>query len=258
MTMTTSTTQTPSDLVPPPLPNPAALFEKARLCRGRLHAAKSAGVLRNLRSVEQEQTLLVSDYHPSPFDGIGRAGGPTPADRYADLARPALAALDAVGGHESAIAAAEQLSAELAGAFNALDTALGAADGVADEVLDPGRVELLTTIRRQLDGARREHIALLEDLEDARLLTRSFLAKAERLRDAAIAVTHERIVRDVRAALDRARLRVDAIRASTTSAVGPVRDLAARWATRLGQPIRVPTILWPKSADPFAPPADIL
>ena len=59
-------------------------------------------------------------------------------------------------------AASDQLSAELVAAFTALDTALRAADSVSDEVLDPGRVELLTTVRRQLDGARREHLALLE------------------------------------------------------------------------------------------------
>ena len=74
-------------------------------------------------------------------------------------------------------AAADQLSAELVGAFTALDTALRAADSVSDEVLDPGRVELLTTVRRQLDGARREHLALLEDCDDARLLARPFREK---------------------------------------------------------------------------------
>ena len=55
-----------------------------------------------------------------------------------------------------------------------LNAGFRAADGVSDDILDPGRVELLTTLRRQLDGARREHPALIEDLEDARLLTRPF------------------------------------------------------------------------------------
>jgi hypothetical protein len=251
---TPMTTPTETESVPPPLPNPAALLERTRLCRGRLHAAKSASVLRNLRTVEQEKTLLLADYRPGPLDGAGRPGGPVPADHYVDLARPALAALDAVGGFESAISSAEQLSAELSAAFTSLDTALRAADGVSDEALDPGRVELLTSIRRQLDGARREHLALLEDLEDAKMLTRSFLVKAERLRSAAIAVTYDRIVADIAADLDRARRRVDAIRASTPSAVEPVRALAARWEARLGEPVRLPKIIWPAKGGPFDPP----
>lgn len=137
-------------------------------------------------------------------------------------------------------AASDQLSAELVGAFTALDTALRAADSVSDEVLDPGRVELLTTVRRQLDGARREHLALLEDCDDARLLARPFREKATRLRDGAD--------------LDHARRRVDAIRASSPSAVEPVRALAARWEARTSQPVRLPAIVWPKGTDAFAPP----
>jgi hypothetical protein len=247
------TNQEIAELTPAPLPDPVALLDRARTCRGRLHSTKSASVLRNLRSVDEEKVLLASDHLPTGYEGMGRPGGPVPGDRYSAMIRPALVALDAVANHEAAIAEAEQVSAEIGGAFDTMDTALRGAEGGGDALLDPGRVHQLTALRRQFDGVRLEHIALLEDLVDARLYVRSFITKAERLRDAAVMVIHEQIVQDVRAALDSHRQRVAALCATAIEGLDPVRTLVGKWIER-GQPVRLPRITWPATGDPFAPP----
>jgi hypothetical protein len=142
----------------------------------------------------------------------------------------------------------------VADAFRILDTALAAADREGDALLDPGRVEMLLDLRRRLDAARLEHAGLIGDLEDARPLKRSFVAVAERRREAAISVVYERIVHDRRAALDRLRQHVAAIHGSADEEKARVRALAARWAACLGQPVRVPIIKWPAKGGPFDPP----
>ena len=192
---------------------------------------------------------------PSPFDGAGRPGGPALADRYAGLLTPATAALDGVERFERALREGAQLTIELAAAFERLDTALQAADHEDSEIMDPGRIEQLTILRRQLEGARREHTALLTDLDDARPLRRAFIAKAERVREAAISVLFEQLVTDRRAALDRLRQHWLALHGGGDEETALARALAARWEARTGQPVRVPTIVWPKkTGDPFAGP----
>jgi hypothetical protein len=181
-------------------------------------------------------------------------GGPARGDRYAVFIQPALAGIEALDRYDAAITAAEALLAKLTAAFAMLDTALTAAEGEGGEVLDAGRVERLLYIRRQLDAARLEHAGLIGDLEDARPLKRSFLAKAERMREAAISILFEQLVSDRRVALDRLRQHVVAIHGSADEETAPVRDLVAAWEARLGQPVRLPTIKWPKGADPFSPP----
>ena len=255
MTTPPTTTPAPPDPVPAPLPDPAALLERTRGSRAELYRATRTRLLRGLSTIDEEKATLRAEGHPTGFEGVGRPGGPAPGDRYAAYVRPALAGLEALDRYEAAVTAAEALRAELAGAFARLDGALAAAEREGDEVLDAGRVEHLLDLRRQLDAARLEHTGLVGDLDDAQPLRRSFVAKAERLRDAAIAVVHERLVHDLRTALDGARTRVEALRARAPEEVMPVRALVARWAARTGQPVPLPTLRWPTSGtDPFAPP----
>jgi hypothetical protein len=255
MTNQTTTTETPAVTPPPlPLPDPDALREKTRACRAELHGAKTTSLLRGLCSLEEEKVALRADVQPTGFEGAGRPGGPTPGDRYAAYLRPALAAITALDRYETTIAAAETVSVALAGAFAQLDGALRTAEGESDEILDAGRVEHLLHLRRQLEAARLEHAGLADDLENARPLRRSFSEKAARLRDAGVAVLYEQLVNDRRAALARLRQHWEVLHASGVEETVAVRDLAARWEARLGQPVPLPVLRWPGKGGPFDPP----
>jgi hypothetical protein len=236
------------------LPNIKDLLQEERECRTVLQDATRTRVLRNLGTTDEEKASLLANHRPTGQEGIGRVGGPSPADRYTTFLSPAFATLDALEKYEQAIAAAETLLVEHAAAFDILDTAVRAADNERNEILDPARVEYLLDLRRSLDAARHEHAGLVDDLENARPFRRSFQAKAERVRDAAVSVIHEQIVSDLRAALDNERQRVAAIHAYAPEAVAPVRGLVARWAARTGQPVRVPKIKWPVKGGAFDPP----
>jgi len=67
-------------------------------------------------------------------------------------------------------------------------------------------------------------------------------------------VLYERITARAGADLEGLRGRTEAVRARVSEESAAVSELAAGWTTRLGQPLGLPAIEWPRGDDPFSPP----